>query len=269
MCFALQAVSSVGGLAFFLASLHPFTRGVSATFVRSFLTPTVRTAPAAGRGNAIPGYGEGLGGAHRGAALRQALESSTGDRYASAEFLAHTSDIWNWPSWLVEWGNEALRWQLARPYGMFIRMTGTDGSRPEVTIEAAARSAGPWTELPFRYKPTDPLRSLPWTAPHNPRIDYSLYLASVSATISLASGLHSSQDGSEIVADRAAAKTRRGSSPSSARRSWTAHRRWQGCSDRRTFGRRFRTNRRISCGWCGTSTPSRRFANGCGRGVGR
>ena len=114
MCFALQAVSSVGGLAFFLASLHPFTRGVSATFVRSFLTPTVRTAPAAGRGNAIPGYGEGLGGAHRGAALRQALESSTGDRYASAEFLAHTSDIWNWPSWLVEWGNEALRWQLAR-----------------------------------------------------------------------------------------------------------------------------------------------------------
>ena len=98
MCFALQAVSSVGGLAFFLASLHPFTRGVSATFVRSFLTPTVRTAPAAGRGNAIPGYGEGLGGAHRGAALRQALESSTGDRYASAEFLAHTSDIWNWPS---------------------------------------------------------------------------------------------------------------------------------------------------------------------------
>lgn len=176
--FALQAVSSVGGLAFFLASLHPFTRGVSATFVRSFLTPTVRTAPAAGRGNAIPGYGEGLGGAHRGAALRQALESSTGDRYASAEFLAHTPDIWNWPSWLVEWGNEALRWQLARPYGMFIRMTGTDGSRPEVTIEAAARSAGPWTELPFRYKPTDPLRSLPWTAPHNPRIDYSMYLAS-------------------------------------------------------------------------------------------
>ena len=166
--FALQAVSSVGGLAFFLASLHPFTRGVSATFVRSFLTPTVRTAPAAGRGNAIPGYGEGLGGAHRGAALRQALESSTGDRYASAEFLAHTPDIWNWPSWLVEWGNEALRWQLARPYGMFIRMTGTDGSRPEVTIEAAARSAGPWTELPFRYKPTDPLRSLP-DAGHGPR----------------------------------------------------------------------------------------------------
>ena len=172
-------------------------------------------------------------------------------------------------SGLVEWGNEALRWQLARPYGMFIRMTGTDGSRPEVTIEAAARSAGPWTELPFRYKPTDPLRSLPWTAPHNPRIDYSLYLASVSATISLASGLHSSQDGSDVAADRAAAKTRRASSPSSARRSWTAHRRLQACSDRRTFGRRFRTNRRISCGWCGTSTPSRRFANGCGRGAGR
>ena len=36
----LQAVvSSVGGMVFFLASLHPFTRGVSTTFVRSFLGP--------------------------------------------------------------------------------------------------------------------------------------------------------------------------------------------------------------------------------------
>lgn len=32
-------VSSAGGLVFFLASLHPFTRGVSTTFVRSFLGP--------------------------------------------------------------------------------------------------------------------------------------------------------------------------------------------------------------------------------------
>ena len=32
-------VSSIGGLVFFLASLHPFTRGVSTTFVRSFLGP--------------------------------------------------------------------------------------------------------------------------------------------------------------------------------------------------------------------------------------
>ena len=35
-------------------------------------------------------------------------------------------DIWNWPQWLVDWGKESLRWQLARPYGMFIRMTGSD-----------------------------------------------------------------------------------------------------------------------------------------------
>ena len=33
------AASSVGGVVFFLASLHPFTRGVSTTFVRSFLGP--------------------------------------------------------------------------------------------------------------------------------------------------------------------------------------------------------------------------------------
>jgi hypothetical protein len=32
-------LSSIGGMGFFLASLHPFTRGVSTTFVRSFLGP--------------------------------------------------------------------------------------------------------------------------------------------------------------------------------------------------------------------------------------
>jgi hypothetical protein len=67
---------------------------------------------------------------------------------------------WNWPQWLVAWGNEALRWQLARPYGMFIRMTGTEGVRPEIAIEAAHQTNGPWIELPFRYKPTDPGRAL-------------------------------------------------------------------------------------------------------------
>jgi hypothetical protein len=43
---------------------------------------------------------------------------------------------------------------------MFIRMTGTEGVRPELAIEAAVEAAGPWVELPFRYKPSDPRRSL-------------------------------------------------------------------------------------------------------------
>ena len=175
---AHTAVSGIGGLMFFLGSLHPFTRGVSTTFVRSFLSPSARVemrsrgvAAQGASGNALPGFGDGPGGSHRGAALRSALAGSTHDRYSSSEFLDPTMDIWNWPQWLVDWGKESLRWQLARPYGMFIRMTGTNGVRPELAIEAAVDAAGPWMELPFRYKPTDATRSLPWVSPHNPRMD--------------------------------------------------------------------------------------------------
>ncbi len=167
-------VSSVGGMVFFLASLHPFTRGVSTTFVRSFLgprsipQPQISAHPTAGRFRA--------GSNSTQAALRAVLASSTGDRYYSSEFLGVAADAWNWPQWLVSWGNEALRWQLARPYGMFIRMTGTEGVRPELEIEAAHDMRGPWIELPFRYKPTKGC-ALPWVSPHNPRMDYAMWTA--------------------------------------------------------------------------------------------
>eukprot|EP01043_Picozoa_sp_COSAG02_P016068 COSAG02_NODE_700_length_18341_cov_52.629043_9_plen_676_part_00 len=167
-------VSSFGGMVFFLASLHPFTRGVSTTFVRSFLGP--RPIPQL-QVSAQPTAGRFRGGSnHAQAVLREVLASSTGDRYYSSEFLGVAADAWNWPQWLVSWGNEALRWQLARPYGMFIRMTGTEGIRPELEIEAAHHTTGPWIELPFRYKPSEG-RALPWVSPHNPRMDYAMWTA--------------------------------------------------------------------------------------------
>ena len=51
---------------------------------------------------------------------------------------------------------------------MFIRMTGTEGVRPEIAIEAAHHTNGPWIELPFRYKPTDPGRALRKVPPCSP-----------------------------------------------------------------------------------------------------
>lgn len=91
-------VSAVGGLVFFLASLHPFTRGVSTTFVRSFLGPRqprstspVQAAAAAAASQGA-GFGAGAGGSHTGSVLRAALASSTGDRYYSPEFLGGATD---------------------------------------------------------------------------------------------------------------------------------------------------------------------------------
>lgn len=37
-------------------------------------------------------------------------------------------------------------------YGLFRSMTGV-GGRPEVVLEGAAKLDGPWTEIPFKYKP--------------------------------------------------------------------------------------------------------------------
>lgn len=37
-------------------------------------------------------------------------------------------------------------------YGLFRSMTGVDG-RPEIVLEGASKSDGPWIEIPFKYKP--------------------------------------------------------------------------------------------------------------------
>ena len=37
-------------------------------------------------------------------------------------------------------------------YGLFRSMTGVDG-RPEVILEGAPHLEGPYTEIPFKYKP--------------------------------------------------------------------------------------------------------------------
>ena len=45
------------------------------------------------------------------------------------------------------------RYHLTSSYGLFRRMTGTDGGRPEVILEYADDLKGPWSEYQFLYKP--------------------------------------------------------------------------------------------------------------------
>jgi len=51
--------------------------------------------------------------------------------------------------------------RLVNSYGLFRRMTGTDG-RPEIIIEGSDNIEGPWKDYEFLYKPGNVNNSLPF-----------------------------------------------------------------------------------------------------------
>jgi len=59
--------------------------------------------------------------------------------------------------------------------------------RPEVVLEGLIPGTGhfgvpeKWVEIPFLYKPSDPYGNLPWVAPHQPRLDWQMWFAALSA----------------------------------------------------------------------------------------
>ncbi|XP_076672338.1 lipase maturation factor 2 [Andrena cerasifolii] len=67
---------------------------------------------------------------------------------------------------------------LVNSYGLFRRMTGT-GGRPEVVIEGGDSIDGPWKEYEFLYKPGNVNNSLPFVAPHQPRLDWQMWFAAL------------------------------------------------------------------------------------------
>lgn len=70
------------------------------------------------------------------------------------------------------------QYSLFNSYGLFRRMTGTEG-RPEVILEGADSVKGPWTEIQFLYKPGDVYRSPPFVFPHQPRLDWQMWFAAL------------------------------------------------------------------------------------------
>lgn len=77
-----------------------------------------------------------------------------------------------------QWHGQLSHLHICNPYGLFRVMTGVDG-RPEVIIEGAHNRQGPWTEIPFRYKPGNVNQSLPLVAPHQPRLDWQMWFAAL------------------------------------------------------------------------------------------
>ncbi|CAL7934808.1 unnamed protein product [Xylocopa violacea] len=67
---------------------------------------------------------------------------------------------------------------LVNSYGLFRRMTGVEG-RPEVIIEGSNNIDGPWKEYEFLYKPGNINNSLPFVAPHQPRLDWQMWFAAL------------------------------------------------------------------------------------------
>ncbi|XP_034944819.1 lipase maturation factor 2-like [Chelonus insularis] len=63
-------------------------------------------------------------------------------------------------------------------YGLFQRMTGVNG-RPEIIIEGSNSIDGPWKEYEFIYKPGNVNNSLPFVAPHSPRLDWQMWFAAL------------------------------------------------------------------------------------------
>nr|XP_018671948.1 lipase maturation factor 2-like [Ciona intestinalis] len=78
------------------------------------------------------------------------------------------------------WHRSSSTFDLTHSYGLFRRMTGV-GGRPEVVIEGSNSLEGPWKEYEFYYKPGDRTYPLTWTAPHQPRLDWQMWFASLSS----------------------------------------------------------------------------------------
>ncbi|XP_014210138.1 lipase maturation factor 2 [Copidosoma floridanum] len=67
---------------------------------------------------------------------------------------------------------------VVNSYGLFRKMTGVNG-RPEIIIEGSNSIEGPWKEYQFLYKPGNGNNSLPFVAPHQPRLDWQMWFAAL------------------------------------------------------------------------------------------
>jgi hypothetical protein len=81
------------------------------------------------------------------------------------------------PSPLRTLASTLAAFDVVNGYGLFAVMTTT---RPEIVIERSDDLVT-WTPYAFRYKPGDVRRAPPWVAPHQPRLDWQMWFASLSS----------------------------------------------------------------------------------------
>ena len=78
---------------------------------------------------------------------------------------------------ITPWENSLAPWHLTSGYGLFAVMTTR---RPEITIEQSP-DGKTWQPIHFRYKAGPPERLPPQIAPFQPRLDWQMWFAALSA----------------------------------------------------------------------------------------
>ena len=79
------------------------------------------------------------------------------------------------PAVLRKWSRQLQTFHLVSGYGLFRVMTK---DRPEIVFEGSA-DAFDWHPYEFRWKPGDLQRPPQWNAPHQPRLDWSMWFAAL------------------------------------------------------------------------------------------
>lgn len=72
--------------------------------------------------------------------------------------------------------NRLNKLHAVNQYGLFTKTVGTQG-RLEIVLEGSDNVEGPWKEYNFLYKPGNVNHSLPYVAPHSPRLDWQFWWA--------------------------------------------------------------------------------------------
>lgn len=81
----------------------------------------------------------------------------------------------NWPKSMMALYGWLEPFRIANGYGLFRVMTK---ERPEIVFEGTADGAN-WLPYEFRWKPGDVKRPPQWNAPHQPRLDWSMWFAAL------------------------------------------------------------------------------------------
>ena len=115
--------------------------------------------------------------------------------FLSAVPMRSVSNVYAYvPKIVVDMHELTQPFALTSSYGLFRQMTGVGNiqeyvdplhpphaqvARPELILEGFSAKEERWIEIAFRYKPGDVMRSPPWIAPYQPRLDWQMWFASL------------------------------------------------------------------------------------------
>lgn len=82
---------------------------------------------------------------------------------------------YRWPRWTAQVMKSVAPFRSVNGYGLFAVMTKT---RVEILVQGS-QDGSTWKDYDFKWKPGDPQRMTGWVAPHQPRLDWQMWFASL------------------------------------------------------------------------------------------